>query len=645
MYFKFTNRKNPKTQQLCAYFRLVESYRDINNRICHRTIVNVGFLEGVEREQLQAIQQILTQRSAGKAFLNLATDEVVSGIAETLWAKIVSEKRIDIRGPKVLKKKPKVIDISVVEDKQVRELGKEWLCYQCLKQLDLRICLKGLGWDEEQIQLTFTQIICRASYPASELRRSKIIQQISAVCEITGYPVNKISKDKLYKNAQALYKEKNSLEAYLSKKAEELFNINDENILYNITSIYFEDGGTKTDDSENQETEKNTKDKLHLFAMVLNSDGFLKYSNIFKGSITDANTIPTLAENLKPLTGTAEQRILLVIDASIATEQNLRLLETSGYDYVCVSRSKLKNYQAVENTNPIEVLNRNNERLALQQVIGEKSMDYYLKGKGLSEDANLSGVRNQFEARFVEELQKINQSILKKNGVKALDKIKQRVAKLLEKYPTASRCFTIKIVDDGSYKNKEITWQKKEKFRLSKKELGVYFIRTNLTITDEGLLWKSYNMIREVEASFRTITTNLDLYPVYHKDDEFTLAHLHVDLLAHWAINTIRFQLKGKQLQHSWQEILDIASSQKLTITNTQNKFGQTVITKRSSDPTKELSKIIDALEYKHYPFATRKSVLKNDKPKKSSGSETDELPLEQQINPTEIRIDDAEIQ
>lgn len=630
MYFKFSIRKNPKTLKLCSYFRLVESYRNMDNRICHRTILNVGFLEDIEAEQLRIVQQVLTERSAGKKNLLIKTDETATNLIENLWSKIVSEKRIDLRGTKALPKKNKTVDIEITNDKQVRELGKEWLCYQCLKQLDLLTFLENLGWGEEQIQLTFTQIICRASYPASELKRSKIIQQISAVCEITGFPITKISKDILYRNAKAIFKEKDLFEAYLSKKINEIFGIKDETVLYNITNIYFEDGKHKEDNVRNNLLQES---KIIILAMVINQQGFLKYSNVFEGNIDDVTTIHNIVANLRLDKGEKNQKTLLIIDANIATDKNLRLLEEEGYNYICVSRSTLKNYQVVRDTNPVVVVNQNMEQFILQKVIGEKSRDYYLKEKNLVKDINISGIRNQFETRVVEELQKLNKGITNKHGVKSLDIIKQKIGRVLEKYPNASRCFTIKIADDGKNKATEITWEKNEKFRLNKKELGVYFIRTNLPITDENLLWETYHTITDIESSFRTIKTNIDLYPVYHKNDDLTLAHLHLDLLAHWIINSVRYQLKGSKINHSWQEILKIATSQKLVITSTKNQFDETVITKRSSEPTKELSKIITALKYKHYPFTKRVSVLKTSKPKQDKTKEI------KQFTPLEIQM------
>jgi hypothetical protein len=78
--------------------------------------------------------------------------------------------------------------------------------------------LKAQNWEEENIKLAFTQIISRAVYPFSENRTSRWIKENSALCEITGYPINKITKDKLYKSALDLYKIKDQLEKHLSAK-------------------------------------------------------------------------------------------------------------------------------------------------------------------------------------------------------------------------------------------------------------------------------------------------------------------------------------------------------------------------------------------------------------------------------------------
>ena len=62
MYFKVSMRTNPETGQYSGYYRLVESFRDFRDKICHRTILNAGYLDELTSDQLNLIQKILTER-------------------------------------------------------------------------------------------------------------------------------------------------------------------------------------------------------------------------------------------------------------------------------------------------------------------------------------------------------------------------------------------------------------------------------------------------------------------------------------------------------------------------------------------------------------------------------------------------------
>ena len=83
-----------------------------------------------------------------------------------------------------------------------------------------------------------TQVISWAVYPGSELATSKWIKENSAVCDITGYDVNKITKDKLYQSALDLYQHKATIEKHLSTTTNELFDLQDKIMLYDLTNTY-----------------------------------------------------------------------------------------------------------------------------------------------------------------------------------------------------------------------------------------------------------------------------------------------------------------------------------------------------------------------------------------------------------------------
>ncbi len=149
--------------------------------------------------------------------------------------------------------------------------------------------------------------------------------------------------------------------------------------------------------------------------------------------------------------------------------------------------------------------------------------------------------------------------------------------------------------------------------------MGVYFLRTNLDDLDEALEWMIYNTIREIESTFKILKTDLDLRPIYHKNDTATMAHLHLGLLAYWLVNTIRHQLKQSGINDDWKEIKRKASTQKSVLTTAQNSYNKIIQIKRCTEPTEDLKQIHSALkQQKAKPYKQIKFVVHKPPPKKS---------------------------
>jgi len=185
MYFKFSLRYNKDKNQSDAYYRLVESYRNAEGRVCHRTILNIGFIDDdYSPEQLNQAARILTNRYEQKQPLFEPTDTAVIELTETLWQRIIREKRLDLTLHSPTSRR---IDADTMRHSNVREIGSEFICHQTLQELGISKVLSAAGFTEEQIQLAATQIISRAVYPASELKTASWIKENSAVGELTGY--------------------------------------------------------------------------------------------------------------------------------------------------------------------------------------------------------------------------------------------------------------------------------------------------------------------------------------------------------------------------------------------------------------------------------------------------------------------------
>jgi hypothetical protein len=598
VFFKTNIKYNPDTLAHETYYRLVESFRDIYGSVRNRTIVNAGFIDHLSAEKLIAIQTILSNKIKGKETIEFEQDEEVNFHVNALFAKMVKEKKIDIAG--IISPSRKVmVDFDTIENKNIREFGAESIALQALEQLELKAFFESQNWSQEQINLSLAQIVSRAVYPASENKTAHWMKENSSILELTGYDSAVLTKDKLYKNALELYTVKDSLEQYLSKKTNELFDLDDKIMLYDLTNTYFE--GEKRNSKLakfGRSKEKRSDAKLVVLGMVVNQQGFIKYSAIFEGNMADSKTLIDTIKKLRTSSSDHTQKALVVIDAGISTEENLQAIKDENFDYLCVTRSHLKEYKTSDTANAKTIKDQKGQKIHLTKATVENSTDYYLKCHSDAKSVKEHSMNEQFKARYILGLELIAASLDKKHGVKTRDKVNIRIGRLQKQYASINKYYTIDCeVDDKNIVTK-ITWKEKKQDELKSKE-GVYFLRTSLSMKNEETVWTCYNTIREIESSFRCLKTDLDLRPIYHKNDDATMAHLHLGLLAYWLVNTIRHQLKKEKITHSWREIVRIGNTQKVITTIAQKADLQYVGKRKCSEPEPKLRAIYEALNYK----------------------------------------------
>ena len=85
-----------------------------------------------------------------------------------------------------------------------------------------------------------------------------------------------------------------------------------------------------------------------MLALAINTDGFIRYSAILEGNTADPKSLPDMVDKLiatNPVGTDPDQKVLVVIDAGIASQENLDLIKAKGYNYLCVSRKALADYE------------------------------------------------------------------------------------------------------------------------------------------------------------------------------------------------------------------------------------------------------------------------------------------------------------
>jgi len=628
MFFKTHSRINPETGRLSIYYRLVENNRNAVGGISQRSIMGVGFMDDVSTEELHLIADGLNERLSGQVSL-IANSEKVESYVEHLYRRLLKEKRID----RVLESRRRLadcdwqrIDMNSLENRDIRELGGEWLCLQTVRQLGIDRYLESHGWSDYDRNLALAHIVCRTVYPASELKTLRYIRENSSIGELLGLNVQDITKDQLYKICHWLYREKDGLENHLSRKTNEMFDLEDKIILYDLSNTYFEGEMRESDLARHgRSKEKRSDCPLVVLALVVNVEGFIKYSAIYEGNMADCNTLGNMIDKLvsattaTPVTDDKKKRIV-VIDAGIATEENLKMITGKGYDYVCVSRSSLKKYTVMEGSLPVVVYDHKRRPIELIQVQTPEATDseYYLKVTSPSKALKESSMNNQFCTRYEEGLAQIVKGITSKGGVKKYDRVNQRIGRLAQKYPSVHSLYEINLEKNAKDICTSMTYEKKNQLAIERKNTyGVYFLRTSIEDANENLVWTVYNCIREIESSIRCLKSDLDLRPIFHKTDDATQAHIHLGLIAYWIVNTIRYQLKGKGLTSDWRELVRVMNTQKCVTTSMNNDKGQRLSIRCCSQPTEKVRLIYSVLKMREAPFIRKKSVVLKIEPQK----------------------------
>jgi hypothetical protein len=609
VFIKGYTKYNKTTGERYWVYKLCEGYRK-NGTICHHIIVSLGRLEelpNAEDKKKLAIRIEELIRGGGNSLSTVEFEPNIEASARRFYKEIIIKKSYDVKNNK---EDWETVNLKTLKNKDAREIGSEWLCKQAYEQLGISDFLRQQAWSEEIISLATTHIISRAVYPASELKTVSFIKENSAISEITGLDKDILTKDLLYSISHKLYSVKDKLENYLSNITNELFDLEDKIILFDLTNTYYEGSMRGSKKAKyGRSKEKRNDAKLVVLAAVINREGFLKYTSVFEGNMADCKTLQSIVDALSSKTSFTGRKPIIVIDAGIATEDNLIMLREKEYDYICVSRSGMKEYYADIESKPIEIKDKRKQPIELLKVKVDDDNDNYLWVKSHAKAKKEKSMNGKLSQRFAEGIENINYGITNKGGTKKLEKVYERLGRLKQKYPSIHKYYEIIVTDNGQGTATGISIKRKPS-EDAMHESGVYLLRTSMNLQDEQTFWTIYNIIREIEYTFRTLKTDLDLRPIYHKTDAASMAHLHLGLLAYWLVATIRYQLKQKGYNHDWREIVRTMNTQKCVTTSVDNIRDEVISIRKCTEPSENVKQIYNLLNYKYVPFVRKKSVV-----------------------------------
>ena len=376
--------------------------------------------------------------------------------------------------------------------------------------------------------MALTLVLMRLCEPSSELRIAEHVYERSSLDDLLGIPLEKVNDDRLYRALDRLLPEKVELEKHLKETLGELFHLEYDLLLYDVTSTYFEGQSASNGQAALGYSRDHRPDcKQVCIALVVSRDGFPLGYEVFAGNRADVTTVEDIVEKIDAQYGSVGR--IWVMDRGMVSEENLEYLRAGGRRYIVgTPKGQLKRFER-------ELLKDDwqkvREGLEVKQCPSPDGKESFILCRSTARAIKEKQIHERFEKRMEKGLAKLVESCRKKK--QKVGAVERRVGRLLEANSRAAGLFRIEVVERAD-RGGEVAWEKLEEWRAwAELSEGCYLLRSNITDWEAEELWRAYIQLTEAEAAFRIQKGDLRIRPIWHQKDERVQAHILVCFLAY----------------------------------------------------------------------------------------------------------------
>lgn len=606
MYIRKTTTKKSAAGTPYSTFRIVTSER-IEGRVKQRTLLNIGSRFDLDEQLWSQLCKRIEDIIHGRFSLFPAPHEIEK-YAQDFATRMIDEGSVCSKEKEEAKEEQyEEVDISSLEFLRPRSVGVEHVALHGTQLLQLSDILTEIGLSQSQISMALASIVGRMVKPASELATWGWLNRQSALAELLGMDLSGTSIMGLYRISDKLLQHKERIEESLFSRIRSLFSLKETVTLYDLTNTYFEGEMKKNNKAvRGFSKEKRFDCPLLTLGLVLDGSGFVKRSKVFEGNVSEAGTVQTMLKELAAPSGA-----LVIMDRGVATQATLDWLIAEGYQYVVVSRERARTFDMSKAQTIRTALKQD---LQIYRELNEDGTEARLYCHSSGRAAKEQAIVNRFTEKFEAGLRKLGEGLEKPRTDKRKDTILRRIGRLAEKSHGISQHYTISVTDNADTKSPKkpllatsIQFEKKPVSGTMATHPGVYCIRTNVLSLEAEELWRTYIMLTDLEAVFRSLKSELGLRPVYHQTAERAEGHLFITVLAYQCVQAIRNKLKEKNIYDSWQSMREIMRSQRRITATFQQRDGTTMHVRKTSLAEPDQQCIYDALKINSSPGGVKR--------------------------------------
>src|SRR5271166_1928297 len=316
MYLRHTIRR--KDGKVHRYWRLVRSVR-VGRRVVQQTVAQLGELDERGRIEARALGRRLIGAPEEAPLFNDGGEQLTASVR--------------LKGVRV---------------ERSRQFGEVYLALALWRAVGLeQLCKRLLPSGQERVawaKMAAVLVTARFCEPSSELHIAEDWYRRTALCDLLQLGDEAVNKDRLYRALDRLLAHKAALKAHLSKRCGELFAIQNEVLLYDVTSTYFEGQAEAKPQAQRGYSRDHRPDCAQVcIALVVTFDGFPLGYEVFAGNTHDSRTLQTIVVTMEARHGVLGR--VWIADRGMASAENLVWLRQTGRRYIIgAPKSELKKF-------------------------------------------------------------------------------------------------------------------------------------------------------------------------------------------------------------------------------------------------------------------------------------------------------------
>jgi transposase len=511
MYLRHTTRR--KDGKVHRYWRLVRSVR-IGRKVVQQTVAHLGELDAAGRARAKALARAITG-DLDQADLFVPDDP-------------------DAAIPVRLKR---------LRLERGRTFGDVWLGWTLWRALKLDEVLARLLPDGREAvpwaTMAAVLVLARLCEPSSELHIAETWYRGTALEDLFALPAPLVNDDRLYRALDRLLTHKDALQQHLVARLGELFALDYDLLLYDVTSVYFEGQAEGNPLAQRGHSRDHRADcKQVCLALVVSREGMPIGYEVFAGNRVDVTTVEDIVEAMEARYGLAQR--IWVMDRGMVSADTLAWLHQTGRRYlVGTPKGELRKWaRALMDARDWATVR---DGVEAKTCPGPEGTETFVLVRSVERREKEQAIHARFIQRLEASLTRIAARLARARRPVDRGRLERQLGRLLGQNSRAAGRYVIAVTPEPTVPaGCRLVWTVRPEWDdWARWSEGCYVLRTNIPAWSPEALWQTYIQLTDAEAAFRIQKSELGLRPIWHQRPDRVHAHILVCFLAYVCWKTL----------------------------------------------------------------------------------------------------------